>query len=44
VPEPSPPKVDIAVAHWKRYKSPGTDRISAEVIQTGGGILPSKMH
>jgi hypothetical protein len=28
----------------KRYKSPGVDRIAAELIQAGGETLRSKIH
>jgi hypothetical protein len=28
----------------KRYKSPGSDKIPAELIQAGGEILCSKIH
>jgi len=28
----------------RRYKSPGTDQILADVIQAGGNILCSKIH
>jgi hypothetical protein len=28
----------------KRYTSPGSDEIPAELIQAGGDILPSKIH
>jgi hypothetical protein len=28
----------------KRYKSPGSDEILAELIQAGGDILRSKIH
>jgi hypothetical protein len=33
--------VEIAIAKLKRYKSPGSDQISAEPIQAGGEILRS---
>jgi hypothetical protein len=36
--------VKIAIAKLKRYKSPGSDQISEELIQTGGGILGSTIH
>jgi hypothetical protein len=31
--------VEIAIATLKKYKSPGSDQIPAEVIQAGGEIL-----
>jgi hypothetical protein len=39
VPELSPFVVEIAIAELKRYKSPGTDQILAELIQAGGDTL-----
>jgi hypothetical protein len=36
--------VEIAIAKLKRYKSPGSDKISAELIQAGSEILHSKIH
>jgi hypothetical protein len=36
VPSPSHLEVDIAVAKLKKYKSPGSDQIPAELIQAGG--------
>jgi hypothetical protein len=44
VPDPSPSEVEIAIAKLKRYKSPGSDEIPAELIQAGGEILSSKIH
>jgi hypothetical protein len=44
VPGPSPLEVEIAIAKLKKYKSPGTDQILAELIQAGGKILLSEMH
>jgi hypothetical protein len=43
-PEPSPFEVEIAIAKLKRYKSPGSDQIPAELIQAGGEILQSEIH
>jgi hypothetical protein len=43
-PEPSPPKVEIAIAKLKKYKSPGSDQIPAELIQAGGEALQSEIH
>jgi hypothetical protein len=39
VPDPSPFEVEIAIAKLKKYKSPGSDEIPAELVQVGGGIL-----
>jgi hypothetical protein len=36
--------VEIAIAKLKKYKSPGSDQIPAELIQAGGKILPSEIH
>jgi hypothetical protein len=36
--------VEIAIAKLKKYKSPGSDQIMAELIQAGGEILLSVMH
>jgi hypothetical protein len=33
--------VEIAIAKLKKYKSPGSDQIPAELIQAGGEILLS---
>jgi hypothetical protein len=44
VPDPSPFEVEIAIEKLKRYKSPGSDGIPAELIQAGGEILRSKIH
>jgi hypothetical protein len=37
-------RFEIAIAKLKRYKSPGSDEILAELIQTGGRILLSAVH
>jgi hypothetical protein len=37
-PDPSLFEVDIATAKLKRYKSPGSDQILAELIQAGGEL------
>jgi hypothetical protein len=34
----------LAIAKLKRFKSPGSDQIPAELIQAGGEILYSKIH
>jgi hypothetical protein len=36
--------VEIAMAKLKKYKSPGSDQIPAELIQAGGEILLSEMR
>jgi hypothetical protein len=33
VPAPSPSEVEITIANLKRYKSPGSDKFPAELIQ-----------
>jgi hypothetical protein len=35
VPDPSPFEVEIDIENLKRYKSPGSDGIPAELIQAG---------
>jgi hypothetical protein len=37
VPGPSSLEVEIAIAKLRKYKSPGSDQIPAELIQAGGG-------
>jgi hypothetical protein len=44
VPEPSPFKVEIAIAKLERFKSPDIDQILAELIQAGGDTLQSEIH
>jgi hypothetical protein len=44
VPGPSRFEVEIAIATLKKCKSPGSDQISAELIQAGGEILLSEIH
>jgi hypothetical protein len=44
VPDPSPFEVEIAVAKLKKYKSPGSDQILAELIQAGAETLQSEIH
>jgi hypothetical protein len=41
---PSRFEVEIVIAELKKYKSPGSDQISAELIQAGGEILLSAIH
>jgi hypothetical protein len=44
VPDPNPFEIEIVIAKFKKYKSPGGDQIRAEQIHTGGEILPSEIH
>jgi hypothetical protein len=44
VPDPSPFEVEIAITKLKRYKSPGSDQIPAELIQAASKILRSEIH
>jgi hypothetical protein len=37
-------EVEITIAKLKMYKSPGSDQIPAELIQTGGEMLLSVIH
>jgi hypothetical protein len=37
-------EVEIAIAELKKYKSPSSDQILAELIQAGGEILLSAIH
>jgi hypothetical protein len=39
VPYHYPFEVEIAIAKLKRYKSPGSDQIPADLIQAGGETL-----
>jgi hypothetical protein len=41
---PSRLEVEIAIAKLKKYKSPDSDQISAELVQAGGEILLSAIH
>jgi hypothetical protein len=41
VPGPSCLEVEIAIANLRKYKSPGSDQIPAELILTGGEMLLS---
>jgi hypothetical protein len=43
-PGPSHLEVEIVIATLKRYKSPGSDQIPAELIQVGGETLVSAIH
>jgi hypothetical protein len=42
-PEPLVPEVKIAIVKLKRYKSPGSDQIPAQLIQAGGETLWSEI-
>jgi hypothetical protein len=44
VPDSSSFEVDIYIEKLKRYKSPGTDQILAELIQAGGNALHSEIY
>jgi hypothetical protein len=44
VPGPSHLEVEIAIAKLKKYISPGSDQIPAELIQAGGKMLLSAIH
>jgi hypothetical protein len=44
VSDPSPCEVEITIARLKMYKSPGSDKILAEMIQAGGETLWSEIH
>jgi hypothetical protein len=44
VPGPSRLGIEIAIAKLKKYKSPGSDQIPAEMIQAGGEVLLSTIH
>jgi hypothetical protein len=44
VPDSSPSDVEIAIAKFKKHKSPDSDQIKAELIQAGGETLLSGIH
>jgi hypothetical protein len=44
VPGPIRLEVEIVIAKLKKYKSPGSHQILAELIQAGGEILLSDIH
>jgi hypothetical protein len=44
VPEPRAFEVEMAVEKLKRYKSPGIDRIPAELIKAGGSKICCDIH
>jgi hypothetical protein len=41
---PSHLEVEIVIAKFRKYKSPGSDQIPAEMSQAGGEILLSVIH
>jgi hypothetical protein len=43
-PGPSHLEVEIVIAKLKKYKSPGSDQIPAELIQAGGEIMLSAIQ
>jgi hypothetical protein len=44
VPHPRPFEGEIAIAKLKKYKSPGSDQILAELIEAGGETLWSGIY
>jgi hypothetical protein len=44
VPEPSASEVEVAIGKLKSYKSPGAEKIPAELIQAGGETVHSEIH
>jgi hypothetical protein len=44
VPKPSAFEVEITIEKLKRHKSPGTDKIPAELIKVGGRAIRSQNH
>jgi hypothetical protein len=44
VPDPSAFEVEMAIQKLRRHKSPGTDQIPAELIQSGGRTFRSEIH
>jgi hypothetical protein len=44
VPGPRHLEVETAIAKLKKYKSPGSDEITGELIHAGGEILLSAIH
>jgi hypothetical protein len=43
-PEPGTSDVEMAIEILKIYKSPGVDKIPAELIKAGGETVPSEIH
>jgi hypothetical protein len=37
-------EVEIVIVKFKKYKSPGSDQILAELMQAGGETLMSKIY
>jgi hypothetical protein len=37
-------EAEIAIAKWKKYKSPSNNQILAELLQAGGYSVPQKAH
>jgi hypothetical protein len=44
IPDSSPFEVEIAIRKLKRYKLPGSDQITAELIKAGGETLRFEIH
>jgi hypothetical protein len=44
VPKPSASDAEVAIGKLRRYKSPGVDKIPAQLILAGGEELPSEFH
>jgi hypothetical protein len=44
IPDPNHSEVEVAIAKLKRYKSPGSDAILAELIQAGVEMLCSEIN
>jgi hypothetical protein len=44
VPDPSTFKVEVDIVKFKKYKSPGNDKIPVELIQAEGETLVSEIH
>jgi hypothetical protein len=44
IPGPSHTEVEIAIAKLKKYKSPGSNQIPAELIQGGGKTIEAAIH
>jgi hypothetical protein len=44
LPEPSPHETEISVPKLRKYKSPDSDQIPAELIQAAGKILRYEIH
>jgi hypothetical protein len=44
VPEPSAFEVKMAIENLKRYKSPATDQLPAELIKVAGRTIHSEIH